>query len=106
MSSVAEASGVGLTAQELSGATPMPSTVQGDAQRLLSIENSDPATKLLDGLDGVLRPDTIGPKEAWGGYLVFDLPKHVRQAGADQPVTIVVRTGNEVHRIKATLSRI
>jgi hypothetical protein len=48
----------------------------------------------------------VGPKEAWGGYLIFDMPKALKKARADQPVTIVVRTGNEVHRIKAVLNRV
>jgi hypothetical protein len=106
LTAVAEASGVGLTAQELSGVAPMASTVQGDSLQLLDIENREPGMKLLDGLDGVLRPYPIGPKEAWGGYLVFDLPKALRRGDADQPVTIVVKTGDEVHRIKAMLRRI
>jgi hypothetical protein len=51
----------------------------------------------------LLLPETVGPKQVWGGYYVFDLPKPVLERRSDQPLTIIVRTGGEVHRFAATL---
>ena len=43
------------------------------------------------------------PHKAWGGYYLFDMPKTVFRRKANQPLTIDVRTGAEVHRFTATL---
>jgi len=62
-----------------------------------------PGAYLLDALDQLLVPLTIGPKQAWGGYYVFDVPKNVFDRKADQPLTIIVATGSETHEFPATL---
>lgn len=77
----------------------------GDASGL---QNSDSSTallgdELLDDLNQLLVPLTVGPKQAWGGYYVFDVPKSVFDKRADQPLTIMVKTGAEEHRFSATL---
>lgn len=77
-----------------------------NAMRSDELANDLPGAKLLGGLNGVLRPLAVGPKEAWGGYLIFEMPRDVQKAKSNQPVTIVVRTGTEVHRIKAVLTRV
>lgn len=84
------------------------SAAEGSANMLKndSLEDQIFGGKLLEGLNGVLRPLAIGPQEAWGGYLVFNMPKALQRAKVDQPVVIVVRTGQEVHRIKAVLNRV
>jgi hypothetical protein len=62
-----------------------------------------PGGKTMDALYQVLQPLTVEPAHAWGGYYVFDLPKPVFARKADQPLTILVRTGPEEHRFAATL---
>lgn len=106
LSSVAQSANGGMTAQTIQGHQAGASDVRGE-----SLQHNDPTevsklpgVALLDKLNGVLRPLSVGPKQAWGGYLVFDMPKAFRRTSAGQPVTIVVRTGNDVHRIKAVLS--
>lgn len=79
--------------------------VGDNAIRIDRLSDNVPGARLLNGLNGVLRPLAVGPKEAWGGYLVFDMPEALRRGTADQPVVIVVRTGSEVHRIGALLNR-
>jgi hypothetical protein len=64
-----------------------------------------PGAKLLSAIDGVLQPAKVGPQEAAGGYLVFELPKTVRGQKTDQPLTIVVTAGRDEHRFAATLHR-
>jgi hypothetical protein len=62
-----------------------------------------PGGKTMEALYQVLLPDTVGPNQAWGGYYVFDVPKPVFNRKADQPLTVIVRTGGEEHRFAATL---
>jgi hypothetical protein len=62
-----------------------------------------PGGKTQDALYQLLLPETVGPKEAWGGYYVFDVPKDVFNRKTDQPLTVIVRTGSEEHRFAATL---
>lgn len=62
-----------------------------------------PGGKTMDALYQVLLPEAVGPKQVWGGYYVFDLPKAVFNRRADQPLTIIVKTGEEEHRFAATL---
>lgn len=68
-----------------------------------SEENDLPGAKTMDALYQLLLPAEVGPNEAWGGYYVFDMPKAVFNRKADQPLTVVVRTGGEEHRFAATL---
>lgn len=81
-------------------------TVSSDSSRLDELERDTVGSKTLEGINGVLRPYPIQPQGAWGGYLIFDVPPALQKAKADQPVTIVVKTGSEVHRIPAVLNRI
>jgi hypothetical protein len=62
-----------------------------------------PGAELLDDIYQVLIPLSVGPRKAWGGYYVFDMPKEVFRRKADIPLTILIRTGPEVHRFAATL---
>jgi hypothetical protein len=68
-----------------------------------SDESSLPGAKTMDALYQLLLPETVGPNEVWGGYYVFDLPKAAFNRKSDQPLTIIVRTGNEEHRFAASL---
>jgi hypothetical protein len=63
-----------------------------------------PGAKTLDSIYQLLESQPVEPNKAWGGYYVFNLPKTVRSLKTSQPLTIVVRTGAEVRRFKATLS--
>lgn len=62
-----------------------------------------PGANLVDALDQLLVPLSVGPKQAWGGYYVFDVPKTVFDRKADQPLTVIVATGSEKHEFPATL---
>lgn len=62
-----------------------------------------PGAKLLDSIYQILVPLKVEPNKAWGGYYVFEMPKAAFRKKADQPLTIVVRTGAEEHRFDATL---
>lgn len=65
--------------------------------------SSLPGEQMLDSIYQLLIPLTVEQNKAWGGYYVFQLPKLVYSKKADQPLTIAVRTGAEVHRFPATL---
>lgn len=106
LSAYAQQANSGMTAATISGGSSMPDSAGSNALKLDDISESAPGAKVLGGLNGILRPLAVGPKEAWGGYLVFNMPKALHKAKADQPVTIVVRTGREVHRIRAVLNRV
>ena len=45
----------------------------------------------------------LAPRAAWGGYYVFDMPKELFRRKSDMPLTVLIRTGSEVHRFAATL---
>jgi hypothetical protein len=62
-----------------------------------------PGFDTLNAIYQILIPLTVEPQKAWGGYYVFDLPKAAFERKADQPLTILVRTGAEQHRFDATL---
>ena len=62
-----------------------------------------PGAKLLDSIYQILVPLKVEPNKAWGGYYVFEMPKAAFRKKADQPLTILVRTGAEQHRFDATL---
>jgi hypothetical protein len=84
------------------GAVSAPSVnVQGLERR--SDESDLPGAKIQDALYQLLLPETVGPNQVWGGYYVFDLPKEAFNRRADQPLTVIVRTGGEEHRFAATL---
>lgn len=77
-----------------------------DAWRLDDYSDDVLGSKLASALNQVLRPYEIGPNEAWGGYLLFEIPAAIKGGKADQPVTIVVKTGDTVHRVEAVLRRV
>lgn len=82
------------------------------APAVSTTEHNRPAEELLlpggktqDALYQLLLPETVAPKEAWGGYYVFDVPKSLARLKTDQSLTVIVRTGGEEHRFAATLHR-
>ncbi len=85
-----------------SGAISAPAADVEDLERR-SDESDLPGAKTQDALYQLLLPETVGPKQAWGGYYVFDLPRDVFNRKADQPLTVIVRTGAEEHRFAAKL---
>ena len=103
-SALARASSSGMTA-----ATPGVSAPGGPA--LNQVQGQDhradllmlPGGRTLDAIYQLLTPQTVAPQQAWGGYYVFDVPKPVQGRRADQPLSIIVRTGAEQHRFPATL---
>lgn len=64
-----------------------------------------PGSETLNAIADIMRRTQLGPQEAAGGYLVFEMPKELRARRGDEPVTIVVRTGAEEHRFEAILQR-
>lgn len=106
LGSYAQSQNGGLTASSLTGPALDSGDADGPSSRLDRWSDSLPGARLLGSLDQVLRPLRVGPNEAWGGYLVFTIPKQLQKAEQDQPVTIVVRTGQEVNRVQAILKRI
>ena len=105
-SSLARASNSGMTAPTPGVSAPVgtgPSQVQGQDHRadLLML----PGGRTLDAIYQLLTPQTVQPQQAWGGYYVFDVPKPVQSRGADQQLSITVRTGAEDHRFPAKLHR-
>jgi hypothetical protein len=104
----AQQGGSGTLAQSMQnvpgGSVGAPSPVeslQGHADAAGDVEL--PGQQTVDALYQLLLPETVGPRQVWGGYYVFDLPKPVLERRSDQPLTIIVRTGGEVHRFAATL---
>jgi hypothetical protein len=83
----------------LSSAPPVSTTEHNRTSEELLL----PGGKTQDALYQLLLPETVGPKQAWGGYYVFDVPKAVLSRKIDQPLIIIVRTGGEEHRFAATL---
>ena len=105
-SSLARASNGGMTAatpRVSAPGGPAPTQVQGQDHRadLLML----PGGRTLDAIYQILTPQTVAPQQAWGGYYVFDVPKPVQTRRADQPLSIIVRTGREDHRFPAMLRR-
>jgi hypothetical protein len=62
-----------------------------------------PGAETLNAIYQILVAQPVAPKQAWGGYYVFDVPKPVLARRADQPLSITVRTGAEEHRFSAVL---
>lgn len=106
LSAYAQAQNSGATAATVTGRALSGDNVGDNALKMDEFSDQIRGAKQLGGLNGVLRPLAVGPKEAWGGYLIFDVPETLQKAKDDQPVTIVVRTGREIHRIKAVLNRV
>jgi hypothetical protein len=85
---------------------PMPSMGSSANSGQLASTTADqdlPGADLMNALDQLLVPLSVGPKQAWGGYYVFDVPKAVFDRKIDQPLTVLVTTGNQTHEFPATL---
>ncbi|MEO7365484.1 MAG: hypothetical protein ABIW03_04115 [Sphingomicrobium sp.] len=95
----------GMTASSISGSSVDHGDQGGQSSRMDRLSDNLPGAKLLGSLDQVLRPLRVGPNEAWGGYVIFTMPEPVQKAQQDQHVTIVVQTGQEVHRVQAVFKR-
>jgi len=106
LSSYAQQSGGSATLDSMqsgpSGGISVPRADLQDLERR-SDESDLPGAKTMDALYQLLLPEPVGPNQVWGGYYVFDLPKAAFDRKADQPLTIIVRTGGEEHRFQATL---
>lgn len=72
-------------------------------QDRMSDDSRLPHAEVLNAIYQLLIPLDVEPQHAWGGYYVFDVPKDVQKRRADQPLSILVRTGNEEHRFSGTL---
>jgi hypothetical protein len=66
-------------------------------------ENLQPGAQTLNAIYQILIEQPVEPSKAWGGYYVFDVPSRIFARKTDQPLTILVTTGGEVHRFNATL---
>jgi hypothetical protein len=84
-------------------AMPTGETADTASQDYKSDSDLLPHAEALNAIYQLLIPLDVGPRQAWGGYYVFDVPKAVQRAHADHPLTITVRTGGEVHRFTGTL---
>ncbi len=105
IASLADQANSGPTTQSMSpGAATPGSTGSGTAGHDRRADDSLlPGVRLLDSIYQVLIPLTVQPHQAWGGYYLFDMPRTVFRRKANQPPTIDVRTGGEVHRFTAIL---
>jgi hypothetical protein len=105
LSSYAQQSGGGTMQASPGGGALAPVSTPTDVQDLQrrTDESDLPGGKTMEALYQVLLPESVGPQQAWGGYYVFELPKQVFLRKADQPLTVLVRTGAEEHRFAATL---
>jgi len=90
--------------RQANGAGTLGRSVTGTAGRDLRADQSLwPGTTMLDSIYQLLVPLTVEPQKAWGGYYVFNVPKGVFRKKADQPITIIVRTGAEEHRFTGVM---
>jgi hypothetical protein len=104
LSSLQQQANSGATVQSMSpGADPAGPASGTGAQDQRADPSSLPGAQLLDSIYQILVPLQVEPNKAWGGYYVFDMPKAAFRKRADQPLTILVRTGAEEHRFAATL---
>ncbi|MGZ2412038.1 hypothetical protein ACUXST_001459 [Sphingomonas sp. F9_3S_D5_B_2] len=108
ISSLANQTNSGMTTQSMQPVPGGSSADTGDLAQLGGLDRRTdalmlPGGRLLDAIYQLLIPETVGPRQAWGGYYVFDVPADVRRRRADQPLSIIVRTGGEEHRFSATL---
>jgi hypothetical protein len=93
----------GMTPQAMSPGAMTPGSGAAASHDQRTDQSLLPGAQLLDSLYQLLIPLTVEPQKAWGGYYVFDVPKSVSDRKADQPLTILVRTGAQVHRFPAIL---
>lgn len=105
LSGLASQTGGGPTVQSMSpGAASPGATMSGtEGQDRRTDEAALPGSQLLDSIYQLLVPLSVEPHKAWGGYYVFQMPQAEFAKHADQPLTILVRTGAQEHRFAATL---
>ncbi|MEO7277704.1 MAG: hypothetical protein ABIW33_06755 [Sphingomicrobium sp.] len=104
LDSLAKQAAMGATPQSIGPASPVSPTAT--ASQGLDRQTDQlhlPGGRTLDAIYQILIPLKVAPTQAWGGYYVFDVPKAVRARRADEPLTILVRTGGEEHKFAATL---
>lgn len=53
----------------------------------------------------VMKMTTVDPGQSFGGIVQYMVPSAVRSSKAPVPITIEVRTGDEVHTFQATLAK-
>ena len=58
-----------------------------------------------EDLAQVMKTTTVDPGQAFGGIVQYMVPAAVRSSKTAVPVTIEVRTGDEVHKFQATLAK-
>jgi hypothetical protein len=63
------------------------------------------ARRLQQAVDSLLTDDEVEPQQAMGGYLMFELPKSMPAAKAEQPLDLIVSTGGEEHHFSVVLRR-
>lgn len=105
LSGLASQTAGGPTVQSMSPGAAMPgSTLSGtEGQDRRADESALPGSEMLDSISQLLIPLSVEPQKAWGGYYVFQIPEAEFAKRADQPLTILVSTGGQVHRFAATL---
>ena len=59
----------------------------------------------LESLENVVRTTTVDPAQEFGGVIVFGGPKLMEKVKGPYPITLEIKLGDEVHRIKAMLQR-
>jgi hypothetical protein len=105
ISALADQASSGMTVQLMSPGRAAPgsrgSGTEGQDRR--ADDSLLPGVRLLDSIYQLLIPLKVEPQKAWGGYYLFDMPETIFHRKANQPLTIDVRTGTEVHRFMATL---
>lgn len=58
-----------------------------------------------EDLAQVMKTTTVDPGQAFGGIVQYMIPSAVRSSKTPIPITIEVRTGDEVHTFQATLAK-
>ena len=53
----------------------------------------------------VMQMTTVGPGQAFSGVAQYDIPKAVRKSKQPIPIVLEVRTGDETHIFRGTLSK-
>lgn len=81
-----------------------------NAQAIANLQNQQTFDRLAEAnaagkeqLRQYLRTTTVDPGNVKGGLITIELPKSVRKSKAPLSLTFAVRTGGEVHTIKAQL---
>lgn len=59
----------------------------------------------MEGLNALMQTTTVDPGSAFGGIVLFDVPKEVKRSKVPIPVTFTIEAGGEVHHFKGTLQK-